>query len=375
MPGRSEPLALIASHVPGILFQFRRAADGSAAFPYVSDRCHDLFGVTPQELMANANTLLRRVDFSDRQAMLDSIAHSARELKPWRLDFRVRRRDGALRWMRGEATPQRQADGATLWHGYIEDATERHELERARHDAAVAAAANRAKTEFLSRMSHELRTPLNAVLGFTQLMEIDQAEPPTDGQRRRLKLVRESGEHLLQMIGDLLDLTRIESGGMALHFEPVDLRDLAEHALEMLRGAAERAQVATLLAPGGTDAQAQADRTRLRQVALNLLSNAIKYNRPGGSVELRVIRVDEREVRLVVRDTGLGIAEAELPHLFDPFFRGTQGHGTVDGAGIGLTVTRSLVVLMGGRIDVESRPGAGSVVSVALPAAKAAAAS
>ena len=365
-----ERLTRITHHVPGILFQFRALPDGSAAFPYVSERSHALFGVAPADLMQDAAVLLRRVDFGDRQAMLDSIAASARTLKPWRLDFRVHRRDGVLRWMRGEGSPQRQADGSTVWHGYIEDATERRELEQARHEAAVAAAANRAKTEFLSRMSHELRTPLNAVLGFTQLIEIDRAEPPSDGQRRRLKLIREAGAHLLQMIGDLLDLTRIEAGGMALQLDAVDLRALASEGLEMLRDSAEKAQVTLALADGGANAVAHADRTRLRQVLLNLLSNAVKYNRPGGSVEIRVLRVDAHEVLISVRDSGVGIAEAELPRLFEPFYRGPQAAASaVEGAGIGLSVTHALVTLMGGRVAVHSTPGAGSTFSVTLPAA------
>jgi PAS domain S-box-containing protein len=365
----AQRLMRVTRHVPGVLFQFRRAADGHATFPYLSERSQALFEVDPDSMAEDAAAMLRRVEVGDRDAMLASIAASARTLLPWRLDFRLHRRDGGTRWLRGEATPQRQSDGATVWHGYIEDATERRDLEQARHDALVAAAANRAKTEFLSRMSHELRTPLNAVLGFAQLLEIDAAEPPSEGQRRRLKLIREAGEHLLQMIGDLLDLTRIESGGMALQFEAVALRPLAEQAVEMLRASAEKAQVSLRLASGGADAVARADPTRLRQVLLNLLSNAIKYNRPGGSVDLRVLRVDARRVSISVRDTGIGIDETELARLFEPFHRGAQTRGPVEGTGIGLSVTQALVALMDGRIEVQSAPGTGSTFAVTLPAA------
>jgi PAS domain S-box-containing protein len=367
----SERLTRIARHVPGMLFQYRRLASGQAMFPYVSQRCVALFGVAPEELESDAAALLRQVDFGDRQTMLDTIDDSARTLLPWRLDFRVHRRDGQVRWMRGEASPQQQADGAVVWHGYIEDATERRDLERAQQDAAIAAAANRAKTQFLSRMSHELRTPLNAVLGFTQLIEIDRAEPPTPGQQRRLKLVREAGEHLLQMIGDLLDLTRIESGGMAIQFDDVDLRAAAAEALEMLRSSAETAQVGVTLLPGG-EAPVRTDRTRLRQVLLNLLSNAIKYNRAGGSVLLGVYRAGEHEFCISVQDTGIGIAPADLSRVFEAFYRGSGVSASVEGAGIGLSVTQALVALMGGRIDVRSEIGSGSTFSVTLPAASAA---
>jgi signal transduction histidine kinase len=275
------------------------------------------------------------------------------------------------RWMRATATPERLPNGRTVWHGYAEDVTERRLLDKARQDAAVAEAANRAKTQFLSRMSHELRTPLNAVLGFAQLMEIDQAEPPRETQARRLRLIRESGQHLLHMIGDMLDLTRIEAGGMALAPEPLALRELAAQALDMVREAADKARVTLLLQPG-SEVAVHADRTRLRQVLLNLLSNAIKYNRPGGQVDLRVARDVDSDGRagavvVTVADTGVGIAEADLQHVFEPFHRGRQAQGNVEGAGIGLAVTRALVGLMRGSIQASSVEGAGSVFTLRLP--------
>ncbi len=366
----TERLTHITEHVPGILLQFRLPPDGSGAnFPYISARSQPLFGVAPDELMGDARALLNLVDDADRQRVINSVLASAGDGTRWRLDFRIHRRDGALRWMRADASPQRQADGSTVWHGYIEDATERRELEHAREQAAVAAAANRAKTEFLSRISHELRTPLNAVLGFTQLMEIDEAEPPGPGQQRRLKLVREAGAHLLQMIGDLLDLTRIESGGMALQLEAVPLRTVVDEALAMLQGSAEKLQITLELHAADAPLPARVDRTRLRQVLLNLVSNAIKYNRAGGRVEVRLERVDADTVRCSVHDTGVGIAEAELPRVFDPFYRGLQAGTAIEGTGIGLSVTQALVALMGGRITVRSTVGVGSVFTLTLPAA------
>jgi signal transduction histidine kinase len=283
-------------------------------------------------------------------------------------------------WVMGTSSPQREPDGRTVWHGYLQDVTERRELEEARQAAAVAAAASRAKSEFLSRMSHELRTPLNAVLGFAQLLEIDEREPPTEGQRRRLRHIREAGDHLLQMIGELLDLTRIESGTMTLAAEAVPLRSLVEEALTMVQTDADAAQVRLELqlqgpleglaeTPRRGDLVAQADRTRLRQVLLNLLSNAIKYNRPGGGVVVLLDRDPSGAVRLQVRDSGQGIAEADLPRLFEPFHRGRQAGGPIDGTGIGLSLSRSLVVLMGGRIEVDSTVGVGSVFTVTLPSA------
>jgi len=362
-----ERLARIARHVPGTLVQIRVDADRRVTFPYASERCRSLFGIEPAELARDGRALLDCVEPDDRGPLRAAIRESARTLEPWRAEFRVRR-DGELRWVQGEATPRRQADGSTVWHGYLEDTTERRELEQARQDAAVAAAANRAKTEFLSRMSHELRTPLNAVLGFAQLLESDPVDPPSEGQERRLRLIREAGEHLLQMIGDLLDLTRIECGGFEMRLADVALRPLADEALAMVAASAERAQVTLTLADAGEGAGVRADRTRLRQVLLNLLTNAIKYNRPGGRVELEIGAPDGAWRRLAVHDTGIGISRDERALLFEPFYRGRSVRGRVEGTGIGLALTQDLIALMGGRIEVHSEPGRGSTFAVTLPA-------
>ena len=169
----AERLHKIARHVPGMVFQFVRELDGSGRFAYVSERCVALTGIEPDVLRVDATIMLRATEREDRERVRESISRSMQRLRPWRCEFRLHHPDGGVRWLRGSATPQRGIDGAVLWHGYIEDVSELHELEHARIARAAAEAASRAKTEFLSRMSHELRTPLNAVLGFAQLLQID----------------------------------------------------------------------------------------------------------------------------------------------------------------------------------------------------------
>jgi signal transduction histidine kinase len=216
-------------------------------------------------------------------------------------------------------------------------------------------------------MSHELRTPLNAVLGFSQLMAMDASAPLAPDQQRRLALIRQSGEHLLAMIDDLLDLTGIEAGRLPLTLESVALAPLVDDALAMVQAAAQGHGL-RMQRSGGDALAAWADRKRLRQVMINLLSNAIKYNRPGGAVQVVLARVGGL-VRLQVRDTGLGLSADECAHLFEPFNRLGQAQGPIAGTGIGLTVTRGLVTLMDGAIDVQSTPGEGSCFAVTLPAA------
>jgi PAS domain S-box-containing protein len=366
-------LERIAQHVPGILYQFELDAQFVPRFPYLSERARTLLGLDPQRAAVDAGELMERIDPADREALTASIIESAHRLSLWQWEFRLRAAPDSLRWIRATASPTRLADGGTVWHGYMQDVTELRELERARQDKAAAEAANRAKTEFLSRMSHELRTPLNAVLGFSQLLEIDRADKLSEGQRRRVKLIREAGEHLLRMIGDLLDLTRIESGSLQVQLDAVPVCALAEEAIDMLRPQAEAAQVRMALQARGADLAAHADRTRLRQVLLNLLSNAVKYNRSGGSVEVLVAPARPAEgkawLSITVQDTGVGIDSADLPHLFEPFNRLAQARGGVEGTGIGLSVTRALVTLMQGRIQASSQPGVGSSFHILLPRA------
>jgi len=301
--------------------------------------------------------------------LISSLAASSQGGGQWRLEFPLHRADGQLRWMLGVASPQAEVDGSTAWSGYIADVTELRELETARREKTAAEAASRAKTEFLSRMSHELRTPLNAVIGFAQLLELGREPPLADSQRRHVGLIRQAGEHLLHMIGDLLDLTSIEAGRVALQWQAVDLAQLADECLALVQAQAAAAGV-SLANELRTQAlpSLRADRTRLKQVLVNLVSNAVKYNRRGGSVQLRAA-LHADHWRIEVADSGLGIEPAHLAKLFEPFQRGAHTHGTIEGSGIGLAVTRSLVELMGGRIEVASTPGQGSVFGVVLPTA------
>jgi PAS domain S-box-containing protein len=222
--------------------------------------------------------------------------------------------------------------------------------------------ASRAKSEFLSRMSHELRTPLNAILGFAQLLALPRPHQD-EADRQRVQQIEQAGWHLLALIDDVLDLSRIEAGAMTVSLEPVAPAEVAAQALQMAAPQAQRLGVALEPLPDGAP-WVQADRRRLLQVLGNLLSNGIKYNRAGGRVALHW-RAEADEVRLEVADTGRGMSPEQLAQLFVPFTRFDTG--TVEGTGIGLVITRRLVELMGGRLEVQSRLGEGSRFTVVLP--------
>ena len=237
------------------------------------------------------------------------------------------------------------------------------EIAERRRAEADADRANRAKSEFLSRMSHELRTPLNAILGFAQLLAMD---PLSGEQRESVDQILRGGRHLLALINEVLDISRIETGRLPLSLEPVPVSETVRRAVELIQPAAENAGVTVDVEPTDEGIHVLADRQRLQQVLLNLLSNAVKYNRSGGAVRVRTEAAGDAALRIQVIDTGLGIAAGKLGLLFTPFERLGAETSAVEGTGLGLALSRSLVEAMGGSLDVESVEGAGSTFSARL---------
>ncbi|TAN48083.1 MAG: hybrid sensor histidine kinase/response regulator [Methylococcaceae bacterium] len=223
----------------------------------------------------------------------------------------------------------------------------------------AADAANRAKSEFLSSMSHELRTPLNAIMGFGQLL--DKPGNPLDKEQREiLQHMMDSGEHLLRLIDDVLDLSRIETGHDVLDIKSTDPTPLLETCLLLMEKPAKTRQVRLIDTIGRNLPCLLIDGTRFKQVLLNLLTNAVKYNRQGGTVTLRYERHGEQNLRIFVDDTGIGISPDKLPELFQPFNRLGMATSNIDGTGIGLVITQRILKKMGGDIGVHSEHGAGS---------------
>ena len=235
--------------------------------------------------------------------------------------------------------------------------------------AAEAERANAAKTDFLSRMSHELRTPLNAVLGFAQLLRMDGTNPLSPMQTEQVRHIESAGAHLLAMINDVLDLSRIENGTMPVSLDTVSMSSVIDESLALVAALATEREVRLNAVPSGGTVHARADHLRLRQVLVNLLTNAVKYNRRGGEVTIRC-SLDEGagRVRVEVRDTGLGMSPEQLTHLFEPFNRlGAEATG-IEGTGIGLVISQRLVQLMDGELAATSEAGIGSTFVLALRA-------
>lgn len=252
--------------------------------------------------------------------------------------------------------------------GIVRDITGRKNVEEELKSATQAAErASRAKSEFLSRMSHELRTPLNAVLGFSQLLESDAEERLSDRQGESVAEILVAGRHLLDLINEMLDLSRIETGNMKLSLEPMRLITVIDECRSLMTGEAAKCGVKISVEDKAGSAAVVADRIRLRQILLNLISNAVKYNRQGGVVRIETKKHATGMIAVSVADEGPGIPADKLDHLFEPFNRLGAEEGKVEGIGIGLTITRGLVELMHGSIEVESPPEAGCRFTILLP--------
>ncbi|MEA2219303.1 MAG: hypothetical protein QOJ35_1929 [Solirubrobacteraceae bacterium] len=304
-------------------------------------------------------------DFSARPDRLGVITNS----------YRVRRPDGSFVWAEAKIRAIRDpvSGAVTEFHTVARDVGERKraeaEVRRAKDEAEQA---NAAKSEFLSRMSHELRTPLHAILGFGELLERADLRPR---QREQLTQITMGGRHLLELINEVLDLSRIERGELRLALEPVHVGQVVSEALQLLGPLAAARSVRLPVAPCEEhEIHVMADRQRLKQVLLNLLSNAVKYNRDGGDVRVSTARSSPRTARIEIIDSGIGIADDDLARAFAAFERLGAEATDVEGTGLGLALTKRLIEAMGGTIGVDSEVGCGTTFWLALPVADAPAA-
>ncbi len=278
-------------------------------------------------------------------------------------DVRLPRADGGWRHVWVTATPVCDARGRQVGAvTVVRDTTDRV-------TAMDAQRASRAKTEFLSRMSHEVRTPLNAMLGFTELLASDADEQLSRRQRERLDLVMSAARHLQALVDDVMEVSLIEAGQLQMRLSPVPLAPLLDSAMDMCAELARRHGVQMLRQYQDTlDCQVLVDPQRLRQSVVNVLTNAVKYNHRGGQARVAVQAAGEHWL-LQISDDGLGMTPQQLNHLFEPFNRLGRQHGTVEGTGLGLSLTRQLLQRMQADIRVRSQEGQGTQVEMHLPAA------
>lgn len=355
-----------------------------------SDEIYHLFEIDKNQFGATYQAFLNAIHPEDRDAVNEAYSRSLQTREAYEITHRLLMPDGRIKYVTERCASHFDAEGKPVRSvGTVQDVTElkqadlalkrlNDELEQRvqqRTELLLQAKeeadrANNAKSEFLSRMSHELRTPMNAIMGFAQLLETDQETPLTLDQVDNVHEILHAGQHLLELINEVLDLARIETGRIELSLEPVEVPSLLGECMALLQPLTAERQIGMDLDIDGIST-VQADRLRLRQVLLNLLSNAVKYNREQGSIWITCRLVAESRVRIAVRDSGRGIAADALPRLFKPFERIESAYDGIEGSGIGLALSKRLAEAMNGSIGAESAAGVGSTFWIELPAAEA----
>ena len=346
---------------------YRTDNDGNVIM--CSAAVESLLGYTPEELIgASVHTLY--VDNGVHADFVQAMQDGGGKTRDF--EVRLKRKDGPEIWAAssGHFIYDRD-DNIVGVEGTTRDITRRKNAEYALLLAKEQAEqANAAKSDFLSGMSHELRTPLNAVIGFSQMMEFQGDNPLSDRQREYLDIIRRSGEHLLSLINEILDLARVESGRMDLRIAPVGPADLIEECTALVRAmATEKSVTITIEDAGQAMPHVSVDRMKFKQILINLLSNAVKYNVEGGHVVVVAKPDAHSNLRIDVTDTGNGLNPEECAALFEPFQRLGAERSEIEGTGLGLALAKRMIEAMGGDIQVASTPGSGSTFTIIVPLA------
>ena len=342
---------------------------GSANIDW-SDEIYKIFGVDAevfQPTLDNANKLLHKRDVGH---MMQAFQRAIIEQNNYDLDFRVSRPDGSTGYVRCEGRCELDEDGDVIaLYGVMQDITEqtKHEMElRQAKDSAEQAYAS--KSRFLANMSHELRTPLNAIIGFSDMLQRQMLGPlGNDKYIEYSGSIKSSGEHLLDLITDILDMSKIEAGKYELDIEEIELGNVVTTAIRMIESRANEGMITLNSLIIHDKPNIMADRRAVMQILLNILSNAVKFTEPGGNITMSIEEYDNH-VTVKVKDTGIGIPANKLSSVLLPFEQVstafTRNH---EGSGLGLTITKELAELHGGMISLESTEGEGTTACIRLP--------
>ena len=352
----------------------RHARNGTVLF--VSPAAEPLFGAKVQDLIGHG--LCERVHVADRPAFLTALGDSAARGDSRSVEFRVRRESSPSEapefvWVEMRCRALDQAGGEGMAErevvAVMRDITARKEQEVALEEArAEAERANAAKSRFLATMSHELRTPLNAIIGFSEMLT-KEGSLMIDAKRRHdyAHLINDSGHHLLSVVNGILDMSKIETGNFEITPEPFAPRQVIDECCELLGYKARETGIELAVNLPDNLPEIVADKRSLHQIMLNLMSNSIKFTKKGGTVTVGA-RADDACVTVVVEDNGVGIGADDLPRIGDPFFQARSSYDRRhDGTGLGLSIVKGLLALHGGQIEIASRLGEGTRVTIRLP--------
>jgi cell cycle sensor histidine kinase DivJ len=349
--------------------------DEKGRVTFASFAAQQLFGEPVQKILGDG--LFERVHVADRPAYMTALSRSLANDEPMAVEFRIRRAGSADNpryvWVEMRCRPEHGSDSVSPERPAIvavtRDISDRKaqeaELLRTRDEAE---SASRAKSQFLANMSHELRTPLNAVIGFSEILNREVFGALGEARYRDYaRLIHESGEHLLNVVNDILDMSKIEAGKFKIVKEPFDVAPLVKSCCDIMRHTAEQRSLSLIVDVAPGIPELPADKRACKQMLLNVISNAIKFTDPGGWVRVSARHVGD-SVELSVSDNGIGIAETDLPKLGNPFVQANNSYDrSYDGAGLGLSVVKGLARLHGGTFELKSTLGQGTIAMITLP--------
>jgi PAS domain S-box-containing protein len=345
---------------------FRTDVDGSTS--YVNPTWTRISGLSAEEALGFG--WLKAVHPDDKEKVNDNWQLTTKNKYKNTADYRFVHPDGSVVCVIGQAVPELNADNEIIGYvGTITDITERKQIEDLRLAVEKAESADKLKSAFLATMSHELRTPLNSIIGFTGILLQKLVGPLSEEQEKQLKMVQGSARHLLDLINDVLDISKIEAGEIEIRLEKITYNEILQKSLEKIQPLADRKGLKIKVEMDPPVVEIFTDRRRVEQVLLNLLSNAVKFTEQG---EIEVSsKIDGNCLITSIRDSGIGIKKEDLNGLFMPFKQVDSGlTRQYEGTGLGLSICKRIVELLEGRIWVESEWGKGSSFTFSLPLTK-----
>ncbi|MBT7951470.1 MAG: response regulator [Gammaproteobacteria bacterium] len=365
-----QRLIEVTNNMPGAVYQTLEKSDGRARFTFISEGAKELFGIDEDDSVTTFNKTFSHVAKDDIPRVTESISKARDSLTPWFEEYRVKLPGKNVKWIENGAVPNLLDDGSVIWNGYWRDITERKlmekEVRKAKEEAEQAA---QAKASFLATMSHEIRTPMNGIIGMVDLLRQSKL---SEDHRHMLQIISNSGQTLLTLINDILDISKIEAGKLKLESIPFSLLDTLEGSVEMVRSTALKKELKLVTYVDPTiPQQIIGDSVRVRQILVNLCGNAVKFTEQG-EIVVRADRISTNEdnltVRISVADEGIGISEKAQKKLFKEFTQAdTSTTRKYGGTGLGLSICQSLTEIMDGDIKVKSEPGKGTEFIVNLP--------